>query len=138
MAAKPELLSALRSVRSSGFLRIVSEFYDSTKVDISSRENEINIINHYYNSPKSEMVAVYGRRRVGKTFLIKETMGEYFDFEFVGMHKTSAKVQREQFQKEINRLTKEKHTSPTNWFDAFDNLKDYLLSLNKKKVVVFL
>ena len=35
MAAKPELLSALRSVRSSGFLRIVSEFYDSTKVDIS-------------------------------------------------------------------------------------------------------
>ena len=36
MAAKPELLSALRSVRSSGFLRIVSEFYDSTKVDISN------------------------------------------------------------------------------------------------------
>ena len=37
MAAKPELLSALRSVRSSGFLRIVSEFYDSTTVDISRR-----------------------------------------------------------------------------------------------------
>ena len=37
------------------------------KKDFIGREQEIDIIKKYYNSSKSEMVAVYGRRRVGKT-----------------------------------------------------------------------
>ena len=102
------------------------------------REKEIKIIEKYYGSQKSELVAVYGRRRVGKTFLIKETMGKYFDFEFVGMHKTSAKIQRERFQKNVNERTGNKVANPKDWFEVFDNLKEYLLSLKKKKVVVFL
>lgn len=69
------------------------------------RKKEIELIRRYYDSPKSEMVAVYGRRRVGKTFLIKETMGDFFDFEFVGMYKTPAKVQRDLFQKKLNSLS---------------------------------
>ena len=38
------------------------------------REKEIDILKKYYSSSKSELVAVYGRRRVGKTYLIRQTM----------------------------------------------------------------
>ena len=108
------------------------------KKDFIGREQEVDIIEKYYNSSKSEMVAVYGRRRVGKTYLIKKTIGKKFDFEFVGSHKTPAKVQREQFQNEINKWSHSTGNIPKDWFAAFSNLKDYLLSLNKKRVVVFL
>ena len=106
--------------------------------NLIGREKEIAIIKDYYNTPKSEMIAVYGRRRVGKTFLIKETLGDYFDFDFIGMHKTSAAIQRKMFQKKINSLCGKKSKMPSDWFEAFDNLKKYLMALDKDKVVVFL
>ena len=102
------------------------------------REREKALIEKYYQSPKSEMIAVYGRRRVGKTFLVKECMGKVFDFEFIGMYKTTARIQRTMFQKAINALSDNDAREPKDWYEAFDNLKRYLLSLNKKKVVVFL
>jgi len=102
------------------------------------RTSEIKILEKYNDSSKSEFVAVYGRRRVGKTFLIREVLGQQFDFEFSGLYETPAKVQREEFQNEINRRSKRKTDMSTNWFEAFNNLRDYLLSLKKKKVVVFL
>ena len=46
------------------------------------RNEEIEVLERYYDSPKSEFVAIYGRRRVGKTYLVKETLGKRFDFEF--------------------------------------------------------
>ncbi|MCR5024140.1 MAG: ATP-binding protein [Lachnospiraceae bacterium] len=57
------------------------------------RAEEIEILKSYQNSPKSEFVAVYGRRRVGKTFLVRETLGKLFDFEFIGLYETPASVQ---------------------------------------------
>lgn len=102
------------------------------------RTAEIELLEEYYNSNKSELVAVYGRRRVGKTYLICETLGNRFDFEYTGKHKVASKVQISEFQKELNRLTKDKSTEAKDWFDAFDYLKEYLLGLKKDKVVVFL
>ncbi len=109
-----------------------------SSIGLVGRENEIAIIRNYYQSSKSELVAVYGRRRVGKTFLIKETMGDYFDFDFIGMHSASAAIQRKQFQRKINALSGKAAKDPSDWFEAFENLTNYLLALNKPKVVVFL
>ena len=102
------------------------------------RVEEIEILKSYQDSPKSEFVAVYGRRRVGKTFLVRETLGKLFDFEFIGLYETPASVQRAEFQKVINKSGKISKPIPQNWFDAFDNLKEYLLSLKKDKVTVFI
>ena len=107
-------------------------------VSFIGRKEELEILESYYNSPKSEMVAVYGRRRVGKTFLLREAMGDRFDFAFSGLYQTSAKIQRAQFQRAINKVTGTKEKTPADWFEAFDNLTDYLKSLKKEKVVVFL
>lgn len=102
------------------------------------RVNEIEILDKYIESEKSEFIAVYGRRRVGKTYLIKQTLGDLFDFSFTGMYEESARNQRSQFQKEINIKSGKKRKIPADWFEAFDNLKEYLISLEKNRVVVFL
>ena len=39
---------------------------------IIGRENEVKKLNEYYNSGSAELIALYGRRRVGKTFLVDE------------------------------------------------------------------
>lgn len=102
------------------------------------RTEEIRLLEKYYGSDKPELVAVHGRRRVGKTYLVSETLGGRFDFEFSGMYKVAAKVQLQEFQKELNRRTKSKDAAPADWFEAFDRLKDHLLGLGKERVVVFL
>ncbi len=102
------------------------------------RGEEIDLLKSYQDSPKSEFVAVYGRRRVGKTFLVRETLGDLFDFEFTGLYETPASIQRAEFQKTINRLGRVSQPIPQNWFDAFNNLKEYLLSSKKDKVTVFI
>lgn len=99
---------------------------------VIGRIKETKKIIQSYESEKSELVAVYGRRRVGKTYLIKQLFNDEFDFYFTGLYETSKTIQLEQFKKAL--CTK----SIKNWFSAFDHLRDYLLSLNKEKVVVFL
>ena len=49
------------------------------------REVELEDLNKYLNSEKSEFIAVYGRRRVGKTFLIRKAVKDYFAFFMTGM-----------------------------------------------------
>ena len=72
------------------------------------REEEIKILNKYCMIDKNELVAVYGRRRVGKTYLVRETLGQALDFSFTGVYKETAKNQRMLFQKEINKYTQKR------------------------------
>ncbi|MBP5523904.1 MAG: AAA family ATPase [Bacteroidaceae bacterium] len=105
---------------------------------IIGREYEQGLINQYYESPTSEMVAIYGRRRVGKTYLVKKCFDEKFDFWFTGMYETTRVVQLFQFEKELSRCANRPVGKLKDWYAAFDALRDYLHSLGKKKVVVFL
>ena len=50
------------------------------------REAELKLLNEYINSDKSEFIAVYGRRRVGKTFLIRKAVEDHFAFFMTGMN----------------------------------------------------
>ena len=47
---------------------------------IIGRNSEIEELHEYANSAKSEFVVVYGRRRIGKTFLIREAFDQKFQF----------------------------------------------------------
>ena len=50
------------------------------KASIIGRKQEQEILQKCYDSDKAEFVAIYGRRRVGKTFLVKELFSDRFDF----------------------------------------------------------
>ena len=102
------------------------------------RKEEQKLINDCLESDKSELVSVYGRRRVGKTYLVKRCFDENFDFWFTGIYKASRVQQLGQFQNTLSEKTGKKTNKIKDWFQAFEELKKYLLSLGKKRVVVFL
>lgn len=105
---------------------------------IIGRSNEMDTLRRYDQSNRSELVAIYGRRRVGKTYLIDAVFEGRIDFKFTGLERTRAIVQRELFQHTLNSFSGKNETAPKNWFIAFERLQEYLLSLGKEKVIVFL
>ncbi|MEA3445260.1 MAG: ATP-binding protein [Bacteroidota bacterium] len=109
---------------------------------IIGREREIKILDKLLTSEKPEFLALYGRRRVGKTFLIREYFKPQTVFSFTGSFETETKVQLDNFFREyISRTKGNKETSsPKHWSTAFSFLADYLYSLQyrKKKIVVFI
>lgn len=93
------------------------------------------------DSTRSELVVVYGRRRVGKTFLVKEFFGGgLFDFSFVGTRGQTKEEQLRNFSMSLKRYSKAEYVPDiSSWGDAFDLLAT-LLSRKKgsrKKVVFF-
>lgn len=64
---------------------------------IIGREAEINILKEALNSRSPELIAVHGRRRVGKTFLIRNYYSKYIKFEFSGLHNGKLHSQLENF-----------------------------------------
>ncbi len=102
------------------------------------RKYESKQIIECYNSEKSELVAVYGRRRVGKTYLVKQMFDENFDFWFTGLYETPKEQQLIQFGRALSEKTGNERPKIDDWFSAFDELRKYLLSLKKERVVVFL
>ncbi len=105
---------------------------------IIGREYEQRVIKSYLDSGKAELVAVYGRRRVGKTFLVKSIFDNRFDFSFTGMYNVTRAVHLVQFQKRLEQYSGQKTKRPKDWFEAFDFLRTYLDTLQKERIVVFL
>lgn len=108
---------------------------------IIGREKQIEQLERLLVSDKSELVAIYGRRRVGKTFLIRETYKKQTVFEVSGIPDGSYKEQLINFFNEIcNRNPSfKKKNKPQNWLEAFNYLADFLDELDeKKKKVIFI
>ena len=105
---------------------------------IIGRLKEQSLIKEYMISSKAELIAVYGRRRVGKTFLIRRYFNDSFDFYFTGTFNAPKSTQLRLFQIELQRYSGLKRNKPTDWFDAFDQLRDYLSKIKKDRIIVLL
>ena len=106
------------------------------------RKKEQKILKELLISGESEFVALYGRRRVGKTFLINTVYKKEIVFEITGLNKAKKATQLENFASLLNiRLNKRTYlpTAPKSWLQAFYMLQDYIENLKrKKKSVVFI
>jgi len=71
--------------------------------EIVGRKKEIELLQRIVESEEPEFVAVYGRRRVGKTFLIKQFFKEKFVFYFSGSENATMKTQLENFKNAFQR-----------------------------------
>jgi AAA+ ATPase superfamily predicted ATPase len=106
---------------------------------IIGRKAEQEILNECLNSNKSEFIALYGRRRVGKTFLIREALGSDFVFYASGILNGTIAVQIENFNKEIADFGGNNIAPANNWNEAFINLNTLIETSEKKdKKVIFL
>ncbi len=92
-------------------------------------------------SNKPEMIALVGRRRVGKTYLVNQTYGEAIDFEITGLQYGNKREQLENFSLRMGKHFPDYELTaiPKSWLKAFDHLTLALESLDKKgKMLVFL
>ena len=105
------------------------------------RKYEIERLEESLKSENSELIAVYGRRRVGKTYLIRNTYEKYIKFEVTGLYGGNQEKQLGVFFDELKRVsTKIKDDfKPKDWKDAFELLKTYLNGLrSQRKKVIFI
>lgn len=112
---------------------------------VIGRIKEIEMLESLYKSESAEFVAVYGRRRVGKTFLIKELFKDRFAFWHTGVSpydnnkKGLMSDQLREFHYSLMEYGYKNRSVPTNWIDAFHQLQELLESKDRgKRMVVFI
>ncbi len=105
------------------------------------RESEINKFNNLLLANQSDLITVIGRRRVGKTYLIKNALKGQMDFHFTGIQNTDKNNLIKEFTLKIVELSAGKIPLQVagSWLDAFRLLRVYLSSIKKKKKkIIFL
>jgi len=108
---------------------------------IIGREKEKNILNQCIDSSYPEFVALYGRRRVGKTFLIREYFHDNFAFHLTGLSGEGMHTQLKYFDIAMKKYGNRDFEPAINWHVAFTNLIDMLEKTKRnergKKIVFF-
>lgn len=105
------------------------------------RTVELELLRKALVSERSEMIVVIGRRRVGKTHLIKQAFGDRLDFEMTGIQHANLSLQLANFFNKLQEFFKlEKAVAPpVTWFEAFSLLKAQLPPKRRgRKKVIFL
>ena len=105
---------------------------------IIGRKEEQQILHSAVQSENSEFVAVYGRRRVGKTYLIRETFGYKYTFQHTGLAKGNTKEQLFSFAISLRDAGYDDCPIPKSWLEAFSLLSAYLKNSTDEKKIVFL
>ena len=101
------------------------------------REKEQQLLKEFIASDQSEFITVYGRRRVGKTFLIQQVIGENYAFYVAGMDRVSMRIQLANFMQGI--IKKQPNTPiPKTWLEAFVALENYLEALPSGPKIIFI
>ena len=99
------------------------------------RIKEISELTRLYESNESEFVAVYGRRRVGKTYLVRETFADRFVFHHTGLPNAVKRQQLVHFRKSLMAAGYE-GPALANWFEAFEALGRIVdRALTQRKII---
>jgi len=102
------------------------------------RKKESRILLDAMASDESQFVAVYGRRRVGKTFLIRQTLQHKFVFQHAGVANSPKSIQLQAWYESLLEAGLKETTRPKNWMEAFSLLKQLVKNNKQKKKVIFL
>lgn len=104
---------------------------------IIGRQSERDQLRRYYESNRPEFLALYGRRRVGKTFLVKEFFNNDFTFYATGLAGAPKSKQLEAFTDALRLYGMPDTRTPDSWLQAFGLLRQLIGQSNRmgKKVV---
>lgn len=105
---------------------------------IIGRQVECARLEKCLNADQAQLIILYGRRRVGKTFLINQFFDGRFDFKLTGAYGEPKETQLRYFTAELNRQSGKENPVPKDWIEAFALLREYIAALSKsEKHVVF-
>lgn len=102
------------------------------------RREEIQSLNEAFQGKASEFIALFGRRRVGKTFLINEVYRDKILFSHTGIYGKTLSYQLQAFYESLLGQGFDEFDKPKNWMEAFRILKSVISKSTKKKKIIFL
>ena len=106
---------------------------------IIGRTNEQEILRQRIESGSPELIAIYGRRRIGKTFLIRQYFNDAFSFYSTGIYQGTKKEQLGAFNRQLQYYSGHKWKMAKDWFEAFAQLREHLEAISgNKPIIVFL
>lgn len=102
------------------------------------RKKELQELEWAMQSQRSELIILKGRRRIGKTFLVRSFFNDVYSFHFVGAHKKKREVQLSNFREALIRFSGNGDIPELEgWHDAFNRLGEYLDGCSEARKVVF-
>lgn len=102
------------------------------------RKEEIRKLENVRRSDESQFIAVYGRRRVGKTFLVREFFNNDFTFCYTGKAGLKKQMQLSAFREALIMQGFDECPALSNWFQAFSALQKLSSQSRKEKKVIFI
>ncbi|MBR1786814.1 MAG: AAA family ATPase [Paludibacteraceae bacterium] len=102
------------------------------------REQQQQLLLSLLDKDDSQFVAIYGRRRVGKTYLIRETYNTRIVFQHTGLQKVDKKGQLKEFKRSLQNAGMSNIPHISDWSDAFFALEQFLQTRSGEKKVVFI
>ncbi|MDR1813836.1 MAG: AAA family ATPase [Tannerella sp.] len=108
------------------------------ETQIIGRKKEQKRLQDLYGSGRAEFVAIYGRRRVGKTFLVRQLFGSELVFDLAGLANANTTEQLINFTIALNHAGNKQFKTPKNWLFAFEQLRTVIENSQKKRKVVFI
>ncbi len=111
----------------------------NTRCEIVGRQREIDLLQEIYESPVAEFVAVFGRRRIGKTYLVDKFFAGEYDFYMTGIYEGTRREQLANFAHQLEYYSHAEQKTPKDWMEAFFMLRKYADTLkDKKRIVIFI
>jgi AAA+ ATPase superfamily predicted ATPase len=114
---------------------------NATENNIIGRREEQEALHESLFAPESEFIAIYGRRRVGKTFLVNKAFSGGFAFQYTGLENKNNREQLKAFHLALTQQGLPKSACPRDWVEAFYQLQNLLEAksgskkYNGKKIV---
>lgn len=103
-----------------------------------AREKEAELLRSSLDDEYSQFIAVYGRRRVGKTFLVRESFGYDFAFQHAGLAEGGLRDQLFAFSESLKDAGLSGFAKPSSWLEAFSLLKELIRRSADGKKVIFI
>jgi len=105
---------------------------------IIGREKEQQKLRDAYKSGNSEFVVIYGRRRVGKTYLVREVFDQKFSFTHAGLANADKSSQLEAWVESLKEYGLNDVPKQKSWIQAFSLLKEVVRQSKSRKKVIFI
>lgn len=101
------------------------------------RQREIAELEWAVKSDRSEFIILYGRRRVGKTFLVRKFFDDKYTFHYVGAHRQPKNLQLQNFSEALANYSGGEARPIVSWHDAFLRLEEYLDGCADSRKIIF-
>ena len=107
-------------------------------MELIGREEEKQTIIELYESNESSFLAIYGRRRVGKTFLVRKTLSDKITFSYSGKANINRRTLLNSFRLILIKNGLHGCFILKDWFEAFFYLKKIIQESIVQKKSVFI